>query len=61
MATLVSNTQTLVNLIPKSELDSIKSLPKSIQNTVVSIPQPTSAGKLTPLSLTQLQQLVPNE
>ena len=61
MATLLSNTQTLSDLIPKSELDSIKSLPKSIQNTVVSIPQPRSAGTLTSLNLTQLQKLVPGE
>ncbi|NES44730.1 calcium-binding protein [Moorena sp. SIO2C4] len=62
MATLLTETQKLSNLIPESELDLIKSLPQSIQDQVVPSPDLSkSAGTPIQLNLTQIQQLVPNE
>ena len=62
MATLVTETQKLSNLIPESELNLLKSLPQSIQDQVVPSPDLSkSAGTPVQLNLTQIQQLVPND
>ncbi|NEO90066.1 MAG: calcium-binding protein [Moorea sp. SIO3G5] len=62
MATLVTETEKLSNLIPESELDLIKSLPQSIQDQLVPSPDLSkSAGTPIQLNLTQIQQLVPND
>ncbi|WP_293045895.1 calcium-binding protein, partial [Moorena sp. SIO1F2] len=63
MATLIDKIESLPSgLIPKSELESIKSLPKSIQDQEVRSPiLPSKSPILTPLSFKQIQDLVPNE
>ena len=59
MATLVTEAEKLSNLISKSELDFIKSLPKSIQNQEVSSPQlPDPSATPTQFNLKQIQDLV---
>ncbi|NEO39643.1 MAG: calcium-binding protein [Moorea sp. SIOASIH] len=62
MATLVTEAQKLSNLISKSELDLIKSLPKSIQNQEVPSPQlPDPSATPTQFNLKQIQDLVSDE